>query len=66
VRRGGLWAKHMRLKRGAIGNTLRKHIGNLMGTHWELERNILGTKGNMKKILCPPNPKLKKIKIKAL
>jgi hypothetical protein len=40
VKRGGLQAKHMGLKRGAIGNT----IGNLMGTHQELERNILGTK----------------------
>jgi hypothetical protein len=45
VRRGGLWAKHMGLKLGAIGNTLGEHIGNLMGTHWEFERN----KGKMKK-----------------
>jgi hypothetical protein len=29
VRRGGLWAKHMGLKRGAIGNTFGEHIGNL-------------------------------------
>jgi len=43
VRRGGLWAKHMGLKRGAIGNTLAEHIGNLMGTHWDLEGNPLGT-----------------------
>jgi hypothetical protein len=35
VRRGELWAKHMRLKRGAIGNTL---------------GNMLGTKKNLKKI----------------
>jgi len=35
-RRGGLWAKHMGLKRSAIGNTLGEHIGNL--------RNMLGTK----------------------
>ncbi len=31
VRRGGLWAKHMGLKRGAVGNTLgtlREHVGN--------------------------------------
>jgi len=28
MRRGGLWAKHMGLKRGAIGNTL----GNTLGT----------------------------------
>jgi hypothetical protein len=44
VRRGELRAKHMGLKRGAIGNTLEKHIENLMGTHQELERNMLGTK----------------------
>jgi hypothetical protein len=33
--KGGLWAKHMQLKRGAIGNTLgepREHVGNLLGT----------------------------------
>jgi hypothetical protein len=37
----------MGLKGGAIGNTLGKHIGNLgniLRTHWELERNMLGTK----------------------
>jgi hypothetical protein len=32
VRRGGLWGKHMGLKRGAIENTLGEHIGNLKGT----------------------------------
>jgi len=34
VRRGGLWAKHMGLKRGAIENTLGEHIenfGNILG-----------------------------------
>jgi len=35
VRRGGLWAKYRGLKRGAIGNTLGEHMGNL--------GNILGT-----------------------
>ncbi len=30
VRRGGLWAKHMGLKQGAIGNTHEEHIGNLL------------------------------------
>ncbi len=30
VRRGGLWAKHMGLKQGAIGNTHGEHIGNLL------------------------------------
>jgi hypothetical protein len=44
ARRGGLQTKHMGLKRGAIGNTLGENIGNLMGTHWELEGNMLGTK----------------------
>jgi len=47
VRRGGLWAKHIGLKRGAIGNSLGEHIGNLrnvVGTHWELDGNMLGTK----------------------
>jgi len=29
VKRGGLWAKHMGLKQGVIGNTLGEHIGNL-------------------------------------
>jgi hypothetical protein len=32
VRRGGLWAKHMGLQPGAIGNTLGEHIGNMLGT----------------------------------
>jgi hypothetical protein len=31
----------------------REHIGNLIGTHWELEGNMLGTKGKRKKILPP-------------
>ncbi len=41
-----------------IGNTPwgthwepREHIGNLMGTHWELEGNMLGTKEKWKKML---------------
>ncbi len=62
VRRGGLWAKHKGLKRGAIGNTLGEHIENPLGTCKEQ----FGNNGNMKKIFSPPNPKLKKIKIKAL
>jgi len=36
VRRGRLWAKHMGLKPGAIGNTP-------WGTHWEPDGNLLGT-----------------------
>jgi len=46
VRRGGLWAKLMGLKPGAIGNTLGEHVenlGNILGTHWELEGNMLRT-----------------------
>jgi hypothetical protein len=34
----------MGLKRGAIEKTFEEHIGNLMGTHWELKGNMLGTK----------------------
>ncbi len=37
------WPKHMGLKRAAIGNSFGEQIGNLMGTHWELEKNIKGT-----------------------
>jgi hypothetical protein len=48
----------MRLKRGAIRNTLGEHIGNLMGTHWEFEGNMLGTKENGKHP-PPPSRKLK-------
>jgi len=66
VRRGGLWAKHMKLKQSAIGNTLRgtqcKHIehnGNLMGTHWELEWDHVGNKGKMKKNPLSSTPRLK-------
>jgi hypothetical protein len=41
-----------------------EYIGNLIGTHLELEGNILGTKGKFKKSF-PPNPKLQRKKIKA-
>jgi len=69
VRRGGLWAKHMGLKRGAIGNTLGEHTGNIwnrLGTNWE----HVGNKGKMKKKSSPPrpsapNPKLKRKKMKS-
>jgi hypothetical protein len=56
-----IWAKHMGLKCGAIGNTLGEHIenswesiGNLKFTCWEQRKN------------APPNPKLKRKRIKAL
>jgi len=35
VKRGKLWAKHVGLTQGAIGNTFKEHIGNI--------KNILGT-----------------------
>jgi len=41
---------------------LREHIGNLMGTHWELERNIEATyweQMKMKKILPQQPPQTK-------
>jgi hypothetical protein len=63
VRRGGLWAKHMGLKGGAIGNTFGEHIGNpgnILKTHWELEGNMLGTKEKGKKILPPTQNFFKK------
>jgi hypothetical protein len=63
VKRGGLWAKHMGLKQGVIGNTLGEHIGNLMRIHWELKGNILGIKEKGKK--SSPQ-KLEGKKIKAL
>jgi hypothetical protein len=45
VRRGGLWAKHMGLKQGAIGNTHGEHIGNLLE---QSKKN--------KNIFAPPPP----------
>jgi len=42
--------KNYGAKMGAIGKALGEHIGNLMETHWELERNMLGTKETLKKI----------------
>jgi hypothetical protein len=50
VKTRGLWGKHMGLKQVVIGNTFqepKEHIGNLMGTHWELEVNMLETNGKM-------------------
>ncbi len=37
----------------------REHIENLRRTHWQLERNMLGTKEKRKKINKPPPPSLK-------
>jgi len=36
------------------------NLGNILGTHWELERNMLGTKGKWKKILLYLPPPKKK------
>jgi hypothetical protein len=38
------------------------HIGNQIGSHWELERKHVGNKGKMKKISPPPHPKIKRKK----
>jgi hypothetical protein len=48
-----------------FGNTLREHIGNLgniLGAHWELEKEHVGNKGEKKKQSpwWPPHPKLKR------
>jgi len=70
VRRGGLSAKHMVLKQGAIGKTLWEHIENILGTRWKPIGNLKGTcweqRKNEKK--CSPllHPKLKRKQIKAL
>jgi len=40
VRRGGFWAKQMRLKQGAIGNTLGKRIGKLTLLHVSQVSNL--------------------------
>jgi len=50
VRRGGLWAKRMGLKRGVIENNL----GNTLGTLWELDGNIEGTCWKQRKNEIPP------------
>ncbi len=31
------------IKMKCIDNTFGEHIGNMMGTHWEFEGNMLGT-----------------------
>ncbi len=73
-----LWFTYIGEKGRTLGKTYgikarcywkhREHIVNLIGTHWELEGNILGTKGKIKKILSPPPPNLKLLgkKIKSL
>jgi len=48
AQRGGLWAKHMGLKRVAIGNTL-------WGTHWEPMEHIGNLKGTESTYKCTSN-----------
>jgi hypothetical protein len=47
--RGGLWAKHMGGKWGAIENTIGEHIGNLENMMRTWYKHV-GNKGKMKKI----------------
>ncbi len=62
-RSGGLLGKTHGIK-GAIGNTLGEHIGNLTGTHWEPEGRYWEQRKNEKNPhpKPPPTPKLKKKK----
>jgi hypothetical protein len=62
VSRGGLWAKHIKARCywEHYWGTNREHIKNLMGTHWEFEGNILGTKENGKISSSPPKNLKKK------
>jgi hypothetical protein len=59
VRRGGLWAKHMGFKGGAIGNTFEEHIGNLMESIGNLKGTCWEQRKNEKNPPTSPNPKLK-------
>ncbi len=43
-----------------------RNLGNILGTHWELEREHVGNKGKRKKKSSAPHPKPKRKKIKAL
>ncbi len=56
----GLWAKHMGLKQGAIGNTHEEHIGNLMGSCWEQKEK--GKKSSSSRHPPPPPKNLKEKK----
>jgi hypothetical protein len=62
VKSGGFWAKHMGLKSGVIGNTLREHIANLETT-WEHGKNTSATPKRKKKTspLLSPEPKFKRL-----
>jgi len=65
VRRGGLWAKHMGLKGGAIGNALGKHIknlGNILRTRWEPIGNLKGTCWDQRKNEKNPPPRAPNLK----
>jgi hypothetical protein len=62
------FAKAYWIKVRCYGEHVGEHIGNLMGTHWELKGDIMGTNGepgkNEKKTFTP-SLKLKKKKSKA-
>jgi len=57
-----LWPTYIGEKGRTLGKTYgikarcyQEHIGNLKGTYWELEGNMLGQRKN-EKILPPPSP----------
>ncbi len=55
------FAKAYGIKVRCYGENVGEHIGNLgniLGTHWELKRNTLGTREKWKKSFptCPPPP----------
>jgi hypothetical protein len=59
------FAKAYGIKVRCYGEHVGEHIGNLMRTHWELKRNIVGTNqdlGENEKILFPHKLKRKKCK----
>jgi hypothetical protein len=66
------FAKAYGIKVRCYGEHVGEHIGNLgniLRTHWELEREHVGNKRKMKKSLptpTPPTQNLKEKKIKAL
>jgi hypothetical protein len=63
-----LWPSYIGEKGRTLGKTYGIKVrcywehpwGNTLGTHWELEGNVLVTKEKGKKIVSHPNPKLKR------
>jgi hypothetical protein len=60
VKGGHHFPKAYGIKVRRYGKNVGEHIGNPLGTHWELERNIVRThwetRKNGKKISLPPSP----------